>query len=69
MLKNSGMKLVCSNTAYNFIVCVYIYIYIKNPAFLYALFKKKSELLNQLRSFTNQFVRYIHGKVCSLSSV
>ncbi len=30
---------------------------------------KKSELLNQLRSFMDQFVRYIHGKVCSLSSV
>ncbi len=26
---------------------------------------KKSELLNRLRSFMDQFVRYIHGKVCS----
>ncbi len=30
---------------------------------------KKSELINRIRSFMNQFVRYIHGKVCSLSSI
>ncbi len=30
---------------------------------------KKSELLNQLHLFTDQFVRYIQGKVGSLSSV
>ncbi len=29
--------------------------------------KKKLELLNRFGSFMDQYVRYIHGKVCSYS--
>ncbi len=40
----------------------------KNPAFS-VRYLKKSELLDRLRLFMDQLVHYIHGKVCSLSSV
>ncbi len=39
--------------------------YIKIQHFSVCYFKKKTEPLNQLRLFMDQFVRYIHGKVCS----
>ncbi len=42
--------------------------YIKIQCFS-ARYFKKSELLNRLRSFMDQFVCYIHGKICSLYSI
>ncbi len=43
-----------------------IYIKIERFSVRYLI---KSELLIRLRSYMDQFVRYIHRKVCSLSSV
>ncbi len=42
----------------------YNILYIEIQCFSERYFKKL-ELLNRLHSFMDQFVRYIHGKVCS----
>ncbi len=49
-----------------FLVDLYIYIYIYKNVSLCVILKNWNYLTG---SFMDQFVRYIHGKVCSLSSV
>ncbi len=45
------------------------HLYIKKFSVSLCVILKKLELLNRLRLFMDHFVCYIHGKVCSLSSV
>ncbi len=59
------MAVTCVDRAYVYARSyIVIYIYIKIQRFS-ARYLKKSELLNRLRSFMDQFVRYIRGKVCT----